>query len=207
MARSVAYLEAHGASEWQGEGFAGGAVRLNGPWPDGIGSVLDDAAAGVEGAHEVVAGEAGEFLGAGGFLLGAFVVAVLGEECVKGGDLLGFFVSGEAVGLGAGDEGIRALEEDGSAAIEAGADEVAVGGEVGFWIAIGREHFVFLLGGALDSLEGGVEFCGGLAAFEGGLLGVCGVFHGPAGAAAGLGDDSREAGEECGVDVTVGDVF
>ena len=41
---------------------------------------MDDAAAGVEGVHEVITSEAGEFLAAGGFLLGALVAAVLLQE-------------------------------------------------------------------------------------------------------------------------------
>ena len=63
----------------------------------------------------------------GGFLLGTFVAAVLLQESLERGDLLGFFVTGETIGLGPGDEGIGALEENGPAAVEAGADEVAVG--------------------------------------------------------------------------------
>jgi len=55
----------------RGPPVSGGSAGFDGPRPDGVGGVLDGAAAGVERAHEVVAGEAGEFLGAGGFLLGA----------------------------------------------------------------------------------------------------------------------------------------
>lgn len=185
------------------EGFAGGSAGFEGPGPEGVGGVLDDGAADVEGVHEIVAGEAGEFLGAGGFLLGFFFAAVGGEEIFEGGDLFGLFVAGEGVSLGASNQGCGALEEGGAAGIEAGADEVAVGCEVGVRIAVFGEHLVFLFGGALDGLEAGEEGCGGFGALEGGGGGFFGIDPGFGGAAASLGDDVGKTGEVGCVDIAV----
>jgi hypothetical protein len=106
--------------------------------PDGVGGVLDGGAAGVEDVEEFVAVEAGDFLFLEGFLLVAGFAAVGGEQVLDDFDFLGGLEAGEAVGLGAEDEGIAALEEDGAAGIEAGADEIAVGGEIRGRVAIWR---------------------------------------------------------------------
>jgi hypothetical protein len=90
--------------------------------------------------EELVAVEAGDFLFLEGFLLVAGFAAVGGEQILNDFDFLGGLEAGEAVGLGAEDEGIAALEEDGAAGIEAGADDIAVGGEIGGSVAIFIEH-------------------------------------------------------------------
>lgn len=195
---------AEGAGEGEAEGFAGGAVGFERPGPDGVGGVLDGGAAGVDELDEVIAIEAGGFLGAGGFLLGVLVIAVLGEQGLYGGDGFRGFVAGEVVLPGAGDEGDGALEEIGAAAIEAAADEVAIGGEVGGGVAIDGEHLVFLFGGALDGLEGGAQGGGGLVALEGGFLGVSGLAGGGGGAAVGFVDGFLEFQQKRGIDVAVG---
>jgi hypothetical protein len=193
----------HRPGEGEGEGFADGAMGFVVPGPDGVGGVLDGGAAGVEDVEEFVAAEAGEFLVLGDVLLGALVVAEDVEEALDGGDFLRGLEAGEAVGLDAGDEGFRALDEDAATGVETGGDEVAAGGEVGGGIAVLGEHLVFLFGGALDLLEGDVEGDGGFAEGLGGVLGVGGALAGLAGAGAGLADGGGEVGEVGGGDVLV----
>ena len=185
----------HRPGEREGEGFADGAVGFVVPRPDGVGGVLDGAAAGVQNVEEFVAVEAGEFLVFGEVLLGALVAAEGVEEGLDGGDFFRSLEAGEAVGLDAGDEGFRALDENTAVGVETGGDEVATGGEVGGGIAVLGEHLAFLFGGALDFLEGDVEGGGGFAEGLGGVLGVGGALAGLAGAGAGLADSGGEGGE------------
>ncbi len=124
--------------------------------------MLDGGAAGVEDVDELVAGEAGDF-----FLDGAFLPEVSGgfvfiEECLDGVHFILGFEAGEAVIGGALDEADGALAEGGAVRGDAVADEVAIEREVRLGIAILGEHLEFLLGGALDFLEGDFEcFRGG----------------------------------------------
>ena len=191
----------HRPGEREAEGFADGAVGFFGVGPDGVGGVLDGAAAGVEDVDEFVAVEAGDFLFLDRFLLVAGFAAVGGEEVLDNEDFLGGLEAGQAVGLGAEDEGIPALEEDGAVGIEAGADKVAVGGEVGGGVAVFIEHLVLLLGGALDFLKGGDEVGGGLVGEVGGGFGIFLGLAGLAGALAGFFDDGVEAVQIEGGDV------
>ena len=176
----------HRPRQREAEDLADGAVELFGVGPEGVGGVLDGAAAGVEDVEEFVAVEAGEFLFLGGLLLIAGIAAVGGEQGFNGGDFFRGLEAGQAVGLGAGDEGVAALEEDGAAGIETGANEVAVGGEVGGRIAVFIEHLVFLFGGALDFLEGGDEGRDGFTGEFGSSLGILAGLAGLAGTGAGL---------------------
>ncbi len=132
--------------------------------------MLHGTAVVVEQLDEFIAVEAAEFFAAGGLLLGGFVFAVFAEEVGDGLDGFGGFVSGEAIGSGAGDEGLGTLEKDGAALVHADVHEVAIGGEVGGGVAIDGEHAVFLLGGTLDALQGDVEGFGRGTGFFGGLL-------------------------------------
>ena len=163
--------------------------------------MLDGAAAGVEDVDELVAGEVGEFLVLLGFLLLAAVGAVDGEQVLDDGDFFRGLEAGQAVGLGAEDQGVAALEEHGAAGVEADADEVTVGGEVGGGIAVLGEHLVLLFGGTLDLLEGGVELGGVLGGEFGGGLGVFQAFGGFGDAAVGLVDHGGEAFHVGGADV------
>lgn len=153
--------------------------------------MLDGAAVVVEKVDEFVAVEAGEFLGAGGFLLVGLVFAVGGEKIRYELDGFRGFVAGQAVLGGAGDEGFRGLEEDGAASVHAGVHEVAANGEVGGGIVIDGEHAVFLFGTALDALKGDVGGGGAGAGFQSGFLGVVRSGGGGAAAVGGGGRCSR----------------
>ena len=107
----------HRPVQRDGEGLADGAVRLFRGRPEGVGGVLDGGAAAVDGVEEGVAVDAGEFLVFGGVLLVVLGFAVGGEQDFDGGDFFRGLEAGKAVGFGAGDEGIRALEEDRAAGI------------------------------------------------------------------------------------------
>lgn len=82
--------------------------------------------------------------------------------------------------------------------------EVTVGGEVGGRVTINREHAVFLFGGALDALKGGVESFRSGAGFEGGLLGVVRFASGGGGTAVSLGGKIAVAGDEGAINVPRG---
>ena len=194
----------HRPIQRDGEGFADGAVRLFRGGPEGVGGVLDGGAAAVDGVEEGVAIDAGEFLVFGGVLLVVLGFAVGGEQGFGGGDFFRGLEAGEAVGLGAGDEGIRALEKDGAAGIEAGADEVAAGGEIGGRVAVFGEHLVLLLCGTLDLLERLDESRGGGEGGTGGLFGFADLLAGGASALAGLGEGGLELAEPGGGDFAVG---
>ncbi len=196
--------EPHRSIQGEAEGFSDGSACFCGGGPKGVGSVLDGGAAAVDGIKKGVAVDAGKFLVLGGVLLEILGAEVGFEQRFDGGDFFRGLEAGERVGLGAGDEGVRALAEDGAAGIEAAADEVAIGGEMGGGIAVLGEHLVLLLGGTLDPLEGGDELGGGIRGIGGGLFGLAHLLAGGGGALAGLGEGGLEFDEPGGSDVVVG---
>ena len=129
--------------------------------------MLDGGAAGVERVDEFVAAEAGEAFSFSSLLLYLLAALVGGEEQLDGIDFLRGAEAGEIVRSGAGDEGGGALDEDGAAGVDAGADEVSVEGKIRGGIAVLGEHFEFLFGGALDFPESGFESFGGGEALGG----------------------------------------
>ncbi len=177
-------LAVEGAVGLEFEAFAGGGVFAAGVGPEGVGGVLDGDAAGVDFLYEGVALDAvllgflvAFALGGGGGFIGGEVGGDLGEG-------FGGFVAGEGVGGGFEPEGVGVLEEEGAVRVQAGADEVAVGGEAGGGVVVFGEHPVLLFGGGLDVVEAGDEGALGFVGVERGRLlsavGLAGRCHFPA---------------------------
>ena len=191
--RPAGFLAYEGPVLREVEGGAGGFAGVVGVGVGAVGGVLEGGAEGVDAFEEGVAGDAlggGEFVGVGLGVLGGAVVreVALDEQDLGGVD------AGEVVGSGEGDEGVGVLEEGGAVGVEALADQIGAGVEIGGGVAIGLEEFFLLLGRALDAVEFGDEEA--LRAFrtEGGGFALAAGLAGGGGLRAGLGDEGAEGG-------------